>query len=95
MAELDKVIEGLERCIRDSEHIDDNPCFKCPYSCQCQEGYTSALKEDALELLKEQKEREKCICKEICDFIRSGCSTDTYEDQDYVCDVIQKIFIKY
>ena len=56
MPDMEKVIKALERCIKDSEHIDDNPCYKCPYSCQCQEGYTSALKEDALALLKEKKE---------------------------------------
>ena len=78
VAELEKVIEGLERCIRYLEHIYDNPCFKCPYSCQCQEGYTSALKEDALELLKEYKRKDGCPCthceeyecEKVCDEYR-------------------------
>ena len=42
--------------------------------------------------LKEQEEREKRICKEICDMIRGTCSTDTYEDKDFVCHEIQKLF---
>lgn len=45
-------------------------------------------------LLKEHEEREKVICKGICDFIRGSCSTDTYEDKEYVCHVIQQMFIK-
>ena len=49
---------------------------------------------DALALLKEQEEREKAICKGICEFIRGSCSTDTYEDKEYVCHVIQQMFIK-
>ena len=57
MADIEKVIKALECCIKDSEHIDDNPCFKCPYSCQCQEGYTSALKEDALKIIKWQQQK--------------------------------------
>ena len=91
MAELDMVINGLTCC------INHNDCKKCPYANEYDTTFDciDRTRKDALELLKEQKEREKCICKEICDFIRSGCSTDTYEDQDYVCDVIQKIFIKY
>ena len=55
MPDIKEVMEALEHCIKDSEHIYDNPCFRCPYSCQCEEGYTTALKEDALELLKEQQ----------------------------------------
>ena len=49
---------------------------------------------DALELLKEQEERGKGICKRICDFIRGSCSVDTEADKEYVCHVIQQIFIK-
>ena len=45
-------------------------------------------------LLKEQKAREKKICKEICDFIRGSCSTDTYEDKEFVCHKIQKCFME-
>ena len=48
---------------------------------------------DALALLKEQEEREKRICKTICDFIRGSCSTDTYADKEFVCHEIQKCFM--
>lgn len=68
MADIEKVIKGLECCIREFDDIDDNPCFKCPYSCQCQEGYISAIKEDALELLKEQD----TLLKEYRNTIKDG-----------------------
>ena len=50
--------------------------------------------EYVLELLKEKEEREKAICKEICDFIRGACSTDTEDDKDFVCYEIQKCFTR-
>ncbi len=46
-------------------------------------------------LLKEQEAHEQAICKEICDFIRHACSTDTDDDKDYVCYVIQKCFTHF
>ena len=52
MADIEKVIKGLEHCKRESEHIDDNPCNGCPYYelKECQQ-----MMADALELLKEQE----------------------------------------
>ena len=49
MADIEKVIKGLEHCKRESEHIDDNPCNGCPYYelKECQQ-----MMADALELLK-------------------------------------------
>ncbi len=52
-----------------------------------------AWADEAITLLKEQEEREKMICKGICDFIHGCCCTDTDADKDYVCDVIQRCFI--
>ena len=49
--------------------------------------------EDAIYMLKEREEREKGICKEICDLIRGSCSTDTDADNEYVCHMIQQCFI--
>ena len=49
---------------------------------------------DAISMLKEQEEREKRICKSICDFIRGACSTDTDDDKDFVCYEIQKCFLE-
>ena len=40
-----------------------------------------------------QAEREKRICKAICDLIRGPLSVDTDADKDYVCHLIQQIFI--
>lgn len=51
MADIDEVIEALEKCISNKK---DN-CYHCPYLCQCEEGEIFALKDDALELLKEQR----------------------------------------
>lgn len=49
MADIEKIIKGLEHCKRESEHIDDNPCNGCPYYelKECQQ-----MMADALELLK-------------------------------------------
>ena len=59
MADIEKVIKGLEHCKRESEHIDDNPCNGCPYYelKECQQ-----MMADALELLKEYKRKEVCPC---------------------------------
>lgn len=89
----EKVIKGLE-CHR----IDNNHrinCADCPYYVD-DDNYircVNNLHDDALAMLKEHGEREKAICKEICDFIRGSCSTDTDADKDYVCHEIQKMFI--
>lgn len=96
MADIEKVTTGLELCT----NITPDGCLMlCPYKDEQDETYSGfcehVLKQDALKLLKEQKEREQAICKEICDFIRSGCSTDTEDDKDYVCNVIQNCFKHY
>ena len=66
---------------------------------ECQYGFcgfapcnVAEIAGDALEVLKGQENREQAICKEICDFIRHACSTDTDDDKDYVCYVIQNCF---
>ena len=52
----EKVIKGLEHCIRESEHIDDNPCDGCPYFVSDQYGCErTQMEKDALALLKEQE----------------------------------------
>ena len=54
--------------------------------------YYKGLFVSVLSLLKEQEEREKRICKSICEFIRGACSTDTDDDKEFVCYEIQKCF---
>ena len=50
MAELDKVINGLEHCVK-------GYCIDCPYDDKCEAvGGIYNLASDALELLKEQEE---------------------------------------
>lgn len=99
MADREKAIRGIERCLVCDTSVVAPPDAKKAYlDCEYTLGLycvQDRLLHDALELLKEQKEREKAICKEICDFIRHGCSTDTEEDKDYVCHVIQQIFIHF
>ena len=85
-----------EKVIKELEEISDY--FFDIYRNE-KNGYSPAQEycnaaEDAIALLKWQGEREKAICKGICDFIRGSCSTDTYEDKEYVCHVIQQMFIK-
>lgn len=82
----EKAIKELEECI---EHIRTNEFEKITFWGNCQIAMM-----DALGLLKEQEEREKAICKEICDLISGPCCTDTEADKDYVCHEIQKIFIR-
>jgi hypothetical protein len=53
----EKVIKGLEHCLSESEHIDDNPCKGCPYFVSDQYGCErTQMEKDALALLREQDE---------------------------------------
>ena len=73
MADLEKVIKGLECCL---ETIDNKPCSeKCPYLDKCLEGIDSIFKpvmSDALALVKAQ---EPLAVRVIDDFgaIKFGC----------------------
>ena len=59
MAELEKVLKGLECC----SAMDGDRCRECPYAKECEEGESiffagaSHLADDALELLKAQQPR--------------------------------------
>ena len=64
------------------------------YALQVELASAKEIAEGYSVLLKEQKNREKRICKEICESINDGCSTDTYEDREYVCHRIQQIFLE-
>lgn len=55
MAELEKVIKGLE-CCSEKQNCKDCPYFKFSASCQ------DDMNKDALELLKEYKRQDKCPC---------------------------------
>ena len=83
----EKVIKGLEDSFANQG---------CGYMDGVGELYAVSGEDlqNALVLLKEQEEREKAICKEICDFIRGACSTDTDDDKDFVCYEIQKCFTR-
>lgn len=69
MADIEKVIKGLECCLRESEHIDDNPCADCPYY-DIDSGVGGKCIDDkdrdALELLKSKPDIDK-IVKELDD----------------------------
>ena len=63
MFDNEKVIKGLEHCIRESEHIDDNPCDGCPYFVSDQYGCErTQMEKDALALLKEECHNCKLEC---------------------------------
>ena len=76
----------------EAEMTNEDWCKKnCPYNTECScDGVCNFV----LSMLEEQEEREKTICKEICDFIRGSCSTDTDADKEYVCHVVQQVFEK-
>ena len=87
IVDREKVIADIEEQIT---WIRDNDFHKFPGW-----GHTVLAMKDALAMLKEQEEREKAICKEICDFIRGACSTDTDDDKDFVCYEIQRCFTHF
>ena len=73
MAELNKVIKGLEHCQLMTSNSPFNPCHECPYKGKY--GCAEILKREALELLKEYKQQDGCPCThcmewecdEVCD----------------------------
>ena len=94
MADREKVIRGLERCLKHTcPAIDSKEYRDCEYTIGLYCGQDKLMR-DALALMKEQEEREQRICKEICDYIRCSCSTDTEDDKDFVCYEIQKRFME-
>ena len=63
MSDKEKVIKGLEHCISESEHIDDNPCKGCPYFVSDQYGCErTQMEKDVLALLKEDCHTCKLEC---------------------------------
>ena len=88
-----KVIDGLEMLRFFNQRAGRELWADKPQDIQEKDiANADAIFEDALTMLKEQKEREKRICKEICAIIRGSCSTDTDDDKEFVCHEIQKRF---
>ena len=56
MPDIEKVVKGLEHCMRESDNLYDNPCDGCPYYVEKQpSGICSGeLQKDCYDLLKEQ-----------------------------------------
>ena len=54
MIDREKVIKGLECCLKESDHLYSNPCNGCPYEGQ---ECVDRMKADVLFLLKEQDAR--------------------------------------
>ncbi|MBR3333719.1 MAG: hypothetical protein IKG23_05470 [Clostridia bacterium] len=76
----EKVIKGLEHCIRESEHIDDNPCDGCPYFVSDQYGCErTQMEKDALALLKED-----------CHNCKLECLLQKYDELKEKCDKLLK-----
>ena len=100
MPDREKIIDGLAHCLPETKEDAMMGCESCSYFDECRDKYIPVsllieLVKDFRKLLEEQNEREKGICKAVCDFIRSGISTDTKADQDYVCHEIQNRFIHF
>lgn len=98
MTDIEKVIKGLECCRIDENGNRHINCADCPYYTDDDKGQmwcSNEINNDAIELLKGQEEREKAICKAICEFIRDSCSTDTDDDKDFVCYEIQRCFTHF
>ena len=57
--------------------------------------YVLEMHKAVLALLKEREEWEKALCKEICDFIRHGLNAIKADQKDYICHVIQELFIHF
>ena len=81
MADIEKVIKGLEHCGLMYSDSPFNPCYECPYKGK----YDCAviLKREALELLKEQRKIVQCKdCKnrDECEIV-DGCIAD----KDWFC----------
>ena len=95
MPDREKVIRGLKRCAKKTcPSFFSKEYAECEYTVSlfcCQDS----LLNEAIELLENQEEREKAICKEICEYIRGTCCTDTYEDKEHVCHVIQQYFVHF
>ena len=56
MPDIEKVLTGLEHCMRESDNLYDDPCNGCPYYVEKQpSGICSGeLQKDCYDLLKEQ-----------------------------------------
>ena len=61
MADIEKVIKGLEYCISRSGCWSNDRGEECPWISVCRED-SSALKKDALELLKELHRTPVIVC---------------------------------
>ena len=68
MPDIEKVINGLQHCNVESEGIFHNPCNGCPY--QDISGCSEQLKNEAIELLKEQQEQKEKWIRDIDLFIK-------------------------
>ena len=78
----EKVIKGLEHCIRESEHIDDNPCDGCPYFVSDQYGCErTQMEKDALSLLEEQEALIEILVKDITFHNCNNCSREDCESK--------------
>ena len=91
MPDREKVIKGLECCIRESDSLYSNPCNGCPYEGkEC----IDRLKVDSLALLKEQEEQKRKWLRNIADNQLSiGKGVDPLTDYEQgVWDGLQMAF---
>jgi len=89
--DIEKVIKSLEYCIKQTGCYSDS--YECPWVAECRKNDNS-LDNACLTLLKEQNEREKQICKNICEFIKAPENPGTDVDKEYVCHIVQRMFLE-
>lgn len=93
MPDREKVIKGLECCIKESDSLYSNPCKGCPYEGkEC----IDRLKADALALLKEQEAVEPTLIREgrnkyYNDYVCPGCDNELYYGQNYCSECGRKV----
>lgn len=78
MADLEKVIRGLESCLR--EDISDYKCEQCPYLKET--NCLIKIKRDALELLKEYAVIKETISDEIHETAKMFRKTEEHDCRD-------------
>lgn len=64
---------------------------QCPYYTKGLHCY-QALREDVIRILEGNDTELERIHRNICAYIKDGCSTDTEADKEYVCSQIDRIF---
>ena len=85
MTDIEKVIKGLEHCMRESDNLYDDPCNGCPYYVEKQPSRicSGELQKDCYDLLKEQPQLVRC--KDCKNQYRCEMSGGFKDDLNWFC----------